>query len=130
MATATAEDIQKAKRFMTAELSGNARVDVWIEMAQLRVDKDYFGDAYPLALCYLASHVGTLETRGGGDEVGSISSKSEGGLSVSYSAAGGGTNDDLLQTTYGRAYLDLLNSKRPLPGLTGAFGFGACFGGL
>lgn len=121
---ATAEDIQKAKRFMTAELSGNARVDVWIDMAQLRVDKAYFGDAYPLALCYLASHVGTLETRGGGDEVGSISSKSEGGLSVSYSAAGGGTNDDLLQTTYGRAYLDLRNAKRPLPGLTGAFGFG------
>ena len=130
MATATAEDIQKAKRFMTAELSGNARVDVWIEMAQLRVDQACFGDAYPLALCYLASHVGTLETRGGGDEVGSISSQSEGGISVSYSAAGGGTNDDLLQTTYGRAYLDLLNAKRPLPGLTGAFGFGPCFGGL
>ena len=121
---ATAEDILKAKRFMVAELSSNARVDVWLEMAQLRADKAYFGDAYPLALCYLASHVGTLETRGGGDEVGSISSKSEGGLSVSYSAAGGGNNDDLLQTTYGRMYLDLLNSKRPLPGITGTFGFG------
>lgn len=125
---ATEQDILKAKRFMTAELSSNDRVDVWLEMAQLRVDKAYFGDAYPLALCYLASHVGTLETRGGGDEVGSVSSKSEGGLSVSYSAAGGGTNDDLLQTTYGRSYLDLLNSKRPLPGLTGAFGFGMCRG--
>ena len=123
---ATAEDIAKAKRFMTADLSGNARVDVWLEMAQLRADKAYFGDAYPLALCYLASHVGTLETRGAGDEVGSISSKSEGGLSVSYSAAGGSTDDDLTQTTYGRTYLNLLHAKRPVPMVTGSFGFGRC----
>lgn len=124
----TAEDIAKAKRFMTADLSGNARADVWLEMAELRVDKAYFGDSFPLALCYIASHIGTLETRGGGDEVGSVSSKSEGGLSVSYSAAGGGTDDDLMQTTYGRMYLNLLNQKRPLPVITGAFGFGMCGG--
>lgn len=122
---ATEEDISKAKRIMTADLSSNSRVDVWLEMAQLRADKAYFGDAYPLALCYLASHVGTLETRGNGDEVGSVSSKSEGGLSVSYSAAGGDESGDLAQTTYGRMYLDLLKAKRPLPGITGAFqGFG------
>ena len=125
---ATEEDIDKAKRFMTAELSGDARVDVWLEMAELRVDKAYFGKQYPLALSYIASHIGTLETRGGGDEVGSVSSKSEGGLSVSYSAAGGGTDDDLLQTTYGRMYLNLLHAKRPLPMITGSFGFGMCGG--
>lgn len=121
---ATAEDIEKAKRFMTAELSGNDRVDVWLEIAELRVDKAYFGKQYPLALSYVASHVGTLETRGGGDEVGSISSKSEGGLSVSYSAAGGSTDDDLTQTTYGRMYLNLLHAKSPVPMITGSFGFG------
>lgn len=126
--TATAEDIVKAKRFMTAELSGDARVDVWLEMAELRVDKAYFGKQYPLALSYIASHIGTLETRGGGDEVGSISSKSEGGLSVSYSAAGGSTDDDLTQTTYGRMYLNLLHAKRPVPMITGSFGFGMCGG--
>lgn len=125
---ATEEDIEKAKRFMTAELSGDARVDVWLEMAELRVDKAYFGKQYPLALSYIASHIGTLETRGGGDEVGSISSKSEGGLSVSYSAAGGGTDDDLLQTTYGRMFLNLLHAKRPVPMITGSFGFGTCGG--
>lgn len=123
---ATAEDIVKAKRFMTAELSGNARVDVWLEMAELRVDKAYFGNQYPLALSYIASHIGTLEERGGGDEVGSVSSKSEGGLSVSYSAAGSGTDDDLTQTTYGRSYLSLLHAKRPVPMITGSFGFGGC----
>lgn len=123
---ATEEDIEKAKRFMTAELSGDARVDVWLEMAELRVDKAYFGKQYPLALSYIASHIGTLETRGGGDEVGSVSSKSEGGLSVSYSAAGSGTDDDLTQTTYGRMYLNLLHSKRPVPMITGSFGFWGC----
>ncbi|MBO7412848.1 MAG: DUF4054 domain-containing protein [Fibrobacter sp.] len=122
---ATAEDIVKAKRFMTADLAGNARVDVWLEMAQLRADRAYFGSSYPLALCYLASHIGTLETRGNGDDVGSVSSKSEGGLSVSYSAAGASEEGDLSQTVYGRYYLDLLKAKRPLPGITG----GGCFGG-
>ena len=38
---ATAQDIEKAKRFMTADLSGNARVDVWLEMAALRADRAY-----------------------------------------------------------------------------------------
>lgn len=122
---ATAEDIAKAKRFMTSVISENARADVWLEMASLRIDRAYFGDSYPLALSHLASHIGTLETRGNGDEVGSLTSKSEGGISVSYSPAGSGTDDDLLQTVYGRYYLNLLHSKRPLPGLTGAFGFRA-----
>ena len=122
---ATAEDIEKAKRFMTADLAGNARVDVWLEMAQLRADRAYFGSSYPLALCYLASHIGTLETRGNGDDVGSVSSKSEGGLSVSYSAAGASEEGDLSQTVYGRYSLDLLKSKRPLAGITGC----GCFCG-
>lgn len=122
---ATAEDIAKAKRFMAYVISANARTDVWLEMASLRIDRAYFGASYPLALSYLASHIGTLETRGNGDEVGSLTSKSEGGISVSYSPAGSGTDDDLLQTVYGRYYLNLLHSKRPLPGLTGAFGFKA-----
>jgi len=122
---ATAEDIVKAKRFMTADLAGNARVDVWLEMAQLRADRAFFGSSYPLALCYLASHIGTLETRGNGDDVGSVSSKSEGGLSVSYSAAGASEEGDLSQTVYGRYYLDLLKAKSPLPGITG----GGCFCG-
>ncbi len=122
---ATEEDLAKARRFMVSTISSDARSDVWLEMAALRIDRSYFGDSYPLALCYLASHIGTLETRGNGDEVGSLTSKSEGGISVSYSPAGSGTDDDLLQTVYGRYYLNLLHSKRPLPGISGAFGFQA-----
>lgn len=120
---ATPEDIAKAKAFMVPDIASNGRVDVWLEMAALRADRGYFGASYPLALCHLASHIGTLETRGNGDEVGSLTSKSEGGISVSYSPAGSGTDDDLLQTIHGRHYLNLLHSKRPLPGISGAFGF-------
>ena len=119
----TEQDKEKAKTFMEATLSSNARVDVWIEMASLQVDSGYFGNAYPLALCYFASHIGTLETRGNGDEVGSLTSKSEGAISVSYSPAGGGTDDDLLQTTWGRMYLNLRQNCRPVPSLTGFMGF-------
>ena len=117
-------DIEKALHFMPPELSAKGRARVWLEMAQLRVSRCYFGDAYPLALSYLASHMGTLEDRGDGGEVGSVTSKSEGNISIGYSAAGGGTNDDLLQTIYGRAYLELLHSKRPVPGITGSFASG------
>lgn len=120
----TDQQKQKAKTFMTSDLSGNARVDVWLEMASLQVSAEYFGSSYPLALCYFASHIGTLETRGNGDEVGSLTSKSEGSISISYSPAGGGTDDDLLQTTWGRMYLNLRQNCRPVPNITGSFGFG------
>lgn len=120
----TEEDKQKALKFMVAELSANQRSEVWLEMADLQVSADYFGNSYPLALCYMASHIGTLETRGGGDEVGSVSSKSEGSISISYSASGSGTDDDLTQTTYGRMFLKLRDNCRPGPALTGSFGFG------
>lgn len=106
------EVITQAKRYMQDSLMNHARVDVWLEMASLRVSKEYFGSAYPLALSYMAQHIGVLDQRNG-DEVGSITSMSEGGISVSYSPAGGGTNDDLLATNFGRAYLDLRSSKRP-----------------
>jgi hypothetical protein len=120
----TEQQKEKALYFMTPELSGSERADVWLEMASLQVDEGYFGSSYPLALCYMASHIGTLETRGGGDEVGSVSSKSEGSISISYSPAGSGTDDDLLQTTYGRMFLKLRDNCRPGPALTGFFGFG------
>lgn len=123
----TDEQKTKALSFMVPDLSGNARAEVWLEMAALQVSSDYFGSSYPLALCYFASHLGTLETRGNGDEVGSLTSKSEGSISVSYSPAGSGTDDDLLQTTWGRMYLNLRHNCRPVPDLSGSFGFGGGF---
>lgn len=119
----TDEQRQKALSFMTKELSDNERAEVWLEMAELQVSQEYFGKSFPLALCYFASHIGTLETRGNGDEVGSLTSKSEGSISVSYSPAGSGTDDDLLQTTYGRMFLNLRHNCRPVPSITGHFGW-------
>lgn len=116
---------EKALRFMPKDLTADAeRAEIWLEMAELQVSADYFGASYPLALAYFAAHIGTLEIRGNADEVGSLTSKSEGAISVSYSPAGSGTDDDLLQTTYGRMYLNLRHNCRPVPGITGSFGYG------
>lgn len=109
----------KVLSFMPSSLSTDARVDVWLEEAELQVDAEYFGASYALALSYFASHSGTLETRGGADEVGSLTSKSEGSISVSYSPAGSGTDDDLLQTIYGRKFLNLRQNCRGIPFITG-----------
>lgn len=105
-------ELTQAKRYMQDALAKSERADIWLEMAEHRVGREYFGSSFTLALAYMAQHIGVLEDRNG-DEVGSISSISEGGISISYSAAGGGTNDDLLATNFGRAYLDLRASKRP-----------------
>lgn len=118
----TEEEKTKAKRYMPPELSTNSRVDIWLEIAELQAGRDFFGDSFCYALSLLASHTGTLETRGGGDEVGSLSSKSEGSISVSYSAGGSGNiNGDLAQTIYGQKYQALCDSMKPGPLLTGVF---------
>lgn len=118
----TEDEKAKAKRYMPTELSTNSRVDVWLEIAELQADRSFFGDSYCYAISLLASHTGTLETRGGGDEVGSLSSKSEGSISVSYSAGGSGNiNGDLAQTIYGQKYQALCDSMKPGPLLTGVF---------
>lgn len=120
----TEEEVAKAKRYMPTELSTNSRVDVWLEIAELQADRNFFGEQYCYAISLLASHTGTLETRGGGDEVGSLSSKSEGSISISYSAGGSGNiNGDLAQTIYGQKYNSLCESLRPAPMLTCGFGF-------
>lgn len=117
-----ANDIAKVKRYMPQELAKNANANIWIEIASLQVDRIYFGETYWLALAYFAAHLGTLATRENGDEVGSISSKSEGGISISYGANSSGGDDDLLQTIFGRYFLNLRNNLRPVPQLTGHFG--------
>lgn len=114
----TEDELAKAKRFMPRELSSMDRAEVWLEMASLRVGAAYFGSSYSLALSLMASHIGSLEERGDGGATGSVSSKSEGNISVGYSG-GGDVDGDLGQTTYGRQYLALLAERRVSPGISG-----------
>lgn len=110
----TQEELLKAKSFMPAELSSDGRADIWLEIASLRVGHAYFVSSYALALSYMALHIGTLEMRGNGGATGSLSSMSEGNISVGYSG-GGDVDGDLSQTIYGRYYLALLAEQRKTP---------------
>lgn len=119
----TTEELDKVKRFMDKAVAESDRCDVFIEMAELQVSRDYFGNAYCLAVAYLASHIGSVSMRDDGGAVGTVSSISEGGISISYSASGSSTDDDLTQTTFGRAFIKLRDNMRPVPGITGSFGW-------
>lgn len=125
----TDEELAKVRRYADQKLVQEPRFDTWIEMAEDQLSRSYFGTSYCLAVALLVSHMGVLETtKEDASHVGSVSSISEGGISISYSASGAGTDDDLLQTTWGRQFLNLRNSKRIGPNITGRnFGF---FGGF
>jgi hypothetical protein len=112
-------DAQKAKAisFMPDKLAGNVKVNVWMEIASLRVSESFFGTSYPLALSYMASHIGILEMRGNGVG-GPITSRSEGSISESY-AAPSIPNQDLSSTSYGVAYVSLMRSFKTGFGISG-----------
>ncbi|MCF0223834.1 MAG: DUF4054 domain-containing protein [Fibrobacter sp.] len=119
----TPEEVEKTKRFMDKSVVASDRCDVFIEMAEMQVSRDYFGKCYCLAVSYLASHIGSLCMRDDAGAVGSVNSISEGGISIGYNASGSSTDDDLTQTTYGRFYIKLRDNMRPAPFITGSFGF-------
>lgn len=117
------EDLEKVRRYIDPKIGADERSGIWIEMADAQISREYFGSSYHLAVALFASHIGSLLSRDDGSEVGSLTSKSEGGISISYSPAGGGTDDDLLATNFGRQFLNLRNSLR-FNLLTGSFAFG------
>lgn len=117
---ATPEDIEKAKRLMHPDLAKNLRVDVWLELADVQVNSDVFGAAYPHALALMAQHIGCLENRGADGNSGAVTSVREGDLSVSYAQASGG-DSYWNSTSYGQQYQALLRQYSRRPGITGGF---------
>lgn len=115
----TPEEMAQVKRFMPSNIKALEDCDLWIEEASLRVDRHFFGDAYFLAMAKMASHIGTMALRGNASSVGPVSSKSEGGISISFAGSSNNTDAELGQTTYGLAYLGLMKERRPVPMLTG-----------
>lgn len=116
----TPEEIVKAKAYMTPTLAANQRVDVWLELADLRVSRDYFGGAFVYAISLMAQHIGTIETRSAdGGDAGRITSKREGDLAVSFAGSNAGEDSDLSATSYGTTYLSLMRQYSPRPGITG-----------
>lgn len=92
--------------------------DIYIEIAEDQISECYYGKNYNLAVALLACHSYTLFLRNG--DAGTISSKKEGDLSVSYSTVKTGTNeDDLSLTSFGMELKRLKRSQTPAVSVTG-----------
>lgn len=85
--------------------------DEYIAMAEELTGRAYFGVYGDQAVALRASHLYALSKRTLG-ESGSISSKTEGKLSLSFSSSGMG-GDDLSQTNYGMQLKALIQSVGP-----------------
>lgn len=72
-----------------------------IDMAELQVGAKLCGDKRPMLVAYLAAHILSLSQRSLG-AAGSVTSLSEGGLSVGFGSSG--VMGSLSQTTYGQEY--------------------------
>ena len=110
-------------------------LNVFIEMAKERTDREFYGVKYNHAVALMAAHIafllgsGTLGAGSGnadGGSTGSITSKREGDLSVSYgsgavSASAGNLGDaELSQTRWGLMLISLRKGCKPFFGVCGS----------
>jgi hypothetical protein len=116
-----------ATQILTAiapNLASNPLAAVYLEMSDERTAQGFFGAKREHAIALRAAHMMTVYLSGvrSEGETGSITSKSEGELSVSFGSVSAGPNDDgsLTQTTYGIELLALIKASGPFISVTGA----------
>ena len=124
-------------------VAADPSVSVYIEMAKERTNSEFYGRKTNQAIAFLAAHIAFLFTAtpnshaaGSGSleggSTGSITSKREGDLSISYgsgavsSAAIGVSDADLAQTRFGLMLLALRKGCKPFMGVLGGGGRGRC----
>jgi hypothetical protein len=106
-------DVKTVIQNICPELYFSQSRDVFIQMAVEMIDKGFFGNQYPYAIAYVAAHKFTRSNvEGGGGDIGAgkISSKSEGGVSISYfddSPSSTASSLEFGKTKYGEMYLAL-----------------------
>lgn len=103
--------------------AANPSVGVFLEMAEQRISTCTFGNKRPQAVAFMTAHLMAMTTdpvRAGGAG-GTITSKREGDLAVSYGAANSKYNDDaeLSQTSYGQMLLGLIRGSVAFVGVSG-----------
>ena len=126
----TETEMEELKGYLPEEFAASPRLGAWVKAAMFRVGRCYFGKAYVYALSLVVSHKAAMEARGSDGQAGQVTSKREGDLSVSYGNAGNG-GGDLAATSYGQAFLSLLEQYSRRPGITGGVGFGKfCCGAM
>jgi hypothetical protein len=122
MPTGTASQIID---IIAPELAAAAGKADHITLATARTSVCTFGRNTQLAIALRAAHTLTLAARNGGDS-GVVTSKKEGGLSVSYASPESGIDPDLGQTHYGRQLIGLMSGSVPFVGVTGGYLDGEC----
>lgn len=92
-------------------LALNANASAYVEQAREELSDCFFGTNYEKAVALLTAHTMTmaLDPMRAGGTAGSITSKSEGQLSVGFSA-GSASGSDWGQTSYGMALSRLMQS--------------------
>jgi hypothetical protein len=81
----------------------------WLLMASDELSSCFYGKKYNRAVALYAAHLMAVSLRPGGSsgDAGTVSSKKEGDLSISYSNVGDIRDADLGQTSYGRQLMAL-----------------------
>lgn len=111
MDTREAEAIKVYFDAVAPAFASDARYPVFIEIAEDRVDKGYFGKSWTKAMAYMTAHLMEMSNRSGADASPAISRR-EGDIQVSYAASQ--QNDaDLYMTSYGKMFLALLTQLSP-----------------
>ena len=96
------------------------RVDAWILAASHHVGACYFRKAYVYALSLMVAHMAALESRGADGEAGTVASKREGDIAISYGSTKSGEDDGWLSSTsFGQQFLLLKKQYSPRPQVTG-----------
>ena len=92
--------------------SGDADIDLFVEIAASRLSPTIFGTQYRYAVALFAAHM--LEMRDRGEEGAGatpVTSERAGEVARSYAAPKEGQVEDLDLTTYGRQYKSLRDSR-------------------
>lgn len=111
MDTRESEAIRVYFEAVAPAFASDARYGVFLEIAEDRVDRSYFGDSWTKAMAYMTAHVMEMSNRSGADAA-PATSRREGDIQVSY-AASQQNDSDLYMTSYGKMFLALLNSRSP-----------------
>lgn len=112
MASITWTDVTNSFAALSA-VSAAAQTDILAHTNTALAVAEFGGedaDKLKLARIYLSAHMGALTLRGSTGGVGSVTSKSEGDLSISYGSASGSTSI-YGSTVPGQMYLELVRTS-------------------
>ena len=91
----------------------NARLQMFIRMAERQVNERVFGCTYEDAVSFLSLHMATMFNREGTG--GAVTSEKVGDLQVNYAAPNSDTKSNLFSTSYGQMFWDLMTATRGVP---------------